>query len=313
MRACNHSWQAFLTVSLLALAATLHGGCISGGRFSASPNWEKRMAFHPKKFPDGDWRPTNLIYEDVWVDTPDGTRIHGWYVAHPNPRGQALVLHGNAGNVTNLADSLALLQKQHQLSALAIDYRGYGKSTGEPTEAGLLEDARAARAWLAKKENVTQRDIILLGREIGGAVALQLAAEDGARGVVTASTFKSLPDFAQKYSPLMPAKLLMSMRFDAVGSIKKYEGPVLIVHGDADEVVPFDHALALYQSAKGPKQLVTISGGKHDDPLPDEYRVALDKFLADLPEPSGRSEDVITLRSRKPPPVDVDVHVEELP
>lgn len=299
----------------LGLAVALLGasGCISGGRFSAMPGWEKRLAFHPAKFPEGDWRPTNLIYEDVWFEAEDGTRIHGWYVPHPNPRGQALVLHGNGGNLTNLAESLAVLGRQHRLSVLAFDYRGYGKSAGEPTEQGLLQDARAARAWLAKRDQVAERDVILLGREIGGAVALQIAAEDGARGVVTAATFKSLPDFAQKYSPLMPTWLVMSMRFDAVAAIKRYEGPVLIAHGDADEVVPFDHALALYQAAKGPKQLVTISGGKHNDPLPEEYRIALDKFLADLPALSTENEGIITLQPRRPPPVDIDVRVQELP
>lgn len=312
MRARGSALLACYLLSL-ALFASFGGGCISGGRFSAMPGWEKRLAFHPAKFPQGDWRPTNLIYEDVWFEAEDGTRLNAWYVPHPNPRGHALILHGNAGNLTDLAESLSLLGKQHQLSVLAFDYRGYGKSSGEPTEEGLLQDARAGRKWLAKKENIAERDVILLGREIGGAIALQLAAEDGARGVVTAATFKSLPDFAQKYSPLMPAKLVLSMRFDAVAAIKKYEGPVMIAHGDADEVVPFEHALALYSSAKGPKQLVTISGGKHDDPLPEEYRTALDKFLSDLPPPSGKSEGVITLQPRKPPPLDIDVHVQELP
>jgi alpha-beta hydrolase superfamily lysophospholipase len=88
---------------------------------------------------------------------------------------------------------------------------------------------------------------------------------------------------------------------------------VLIAHGDADEVVPFDHALALYQAAKGPKQLVTISGGKHNDPLPEEYRIAFDKFLADLPALSTENEGIITLQPRRPPPVDIDVRVQELP
>ncbi len=246
-------------------------------------NWERRGIFHPQKHPIGDWNPTAVLVQDAWMSAEDGTRLHGWYVRHETPKGHALVLHGNAGNVTLLAESLRILNRKHGLSVLALDYRGFGRSDGVPSEEGVLMDARAGRDWLAEKEGVDRQDIILMGQSLGGGVAVDLAARDGCRGLVLANTFTSLPDVAQHHVWWMPMKLLMRMRMNSLEKIKNYEGPLLISHGDADEVVPYEQGMALYEAAKGEKRLITVKGGKHTDPQPEEYRKALDEFIASLP------------------------------
>jgi uncharacterized protein len=278
MDACRPlTWLALLA---LALASS---GCAALGPWSPLAGTERRSIFQPAKYPAGDWNPTTVLIQDANFAAADGTKLHGWYVRHSQPRAHALLLHGNAGNVTLLAETLRILNRRHQLAVLALDYRGYGRSEGKPTEAGVLLDARAARKWLAEKEGIPQSDVVLLGFSLGGGVAVDLAASDGARGLVLASTFTSLPDVAGHHLSWLPMSWLMTMRMNSLEKIKQYRGPLLVSHGDADEVIPYEQGLALFRAANEPKRLVTVSGGKHNDPQPEEYRVALDQFIAELP------------------------------
>src|SRR5688500_14011658 len=139
---------------LLIIVVALLAGCASLGSSSPLAPVERFLVFQPAPYPAGDWYPANLHFEDAWFESHDGTQLHGWFVGHSNPRGVALFCHGNAGNVTALAESLRILNKRHRLAVLAVDYRGYGRSQGRPTESGILDDARAARRWLAEKTEV---------------------------------------------------------------------------------------------------------------------------------------------------------------
>jgi fermentation-respiration switch protein FrsA (DUF1100 family) len=194
-----------------------------------------------------------------------------------------LFAHGNGGNITHYADFLRDLQQRQDVAVLGFDYRGYGRSSGKPSETGLVLDARAARRWLAGRTGVAEPDIVLVGHSLGGGVVTQLAAEDGARALVLISTFTSLPDVGAAHMPWLAPQSVMQNRFDSRAALPKYNGPVLISHGDADKLIPVDQALALYESATGPKQLVTIAGGHHNDGLTDEFHVALRRLLSTLP------------------------------
>ena len=286
-----------LATLLLSVAST---GCAFMGPYSPTAGLERRGIFQPAKYPRGDWQPTAVLVQDANFTAADGTRLHGWYVRHPQPVGHALLLHGNAGNVTLMADTLRTLNRRHNLAVLALDYRGFGKSEGTPSEQGLYQDARAARRWIAEQNGIAETDVILMGVSLGGAVAVDLAASDGCRGLVLASTFKSLPDVARHHQPWLPAKLALTTRFDSLAKIKEYRGPLLLSHGDADEVVPYNHGVELYAAAPGPKKLVTNPGGKHNDPQPDEYRVALDQFLKELP-PVGSAVQTASVDVRVEP------------
>lgn len=261
----------------------LAAGLAASGCASLSPltALEHRLAFVPLRYPLGDWQPEEIQPENAWFTASDGTKLHGWYVEHPWPRGVVLFCHGNAGNITFLASMLDGLRRGHGVSVLAFDYRGYGRSEGYPSEDGLLQDARAARRWLARRARVAEQDIILMGQSLGGAVAIDLAT-DGARGLILASTFTSFPDVAQSHV-IIPVKSLTTLEFNSVEKIRQYRGPVLISHGDADEVVPFEHGLSLYEAAPGPKTFIRLRGNRHNDKLPREYWEALDRFLGELP------------------------------
>ena len=289
-------------IALLPVVATAPG-CAMLGPYSPTAGLERHGIFQPAKYPKGEWLPTAVLVQDAEFSAVDGTKLHGWYVRHAEPKGHALLLHGNAGNVTLLAETLRVLNRRHNLAVLALDYRGFGKSEGTPSEQGLYQDARAARRWLADKEGIAESDVILMGVSIGGAVAIDLASHDGARGLVVSNTFTSLPAAAQHRLPLVPMGLILSTRMDSLTKIKDYSGPLLISHGDADEVVPFAHGQALYDaSPSATKRLYTVIGGKHTDPQPEEYRTALDDFLNQLP-PLGAT----TTKSAK-----VELHVTDL-
>lgn len=276
------TWPIAVPASLLMTCLALPG-CAVLGPYSPTAGLEGRGIFQPAKYPLGEWNQTAVLVKDAYFAAEDGTKLHGWYVAHAQPRAHALLLHGNAGNVTLLAETLRTLNRRHNLAVLALDYRGFGRSEGKPSEQGLYQDARAARRWLAEQENIAETEVVLMGISIGGAVAVDLASKDGCRGLVLANTFTSLPAAAQHNLPWLPMGLILSTRMNSLAKIENYHGSLLISHGDADEVVPYEQGKQLFEAAPGPKRFITHRGGKHNDPQPEEYRQALDQFLATLP------------------------------
>lgn len=277
--------RADLAVVAMSLSLCVPAACVSpeNHRLGTLAQFEHAQVFQPLKYPAGNWEPEVLPFEDAWFRADDGTRLHGWFCPHDDPVAVALFAHGNAGNVSHLAESLQTLHDRHRLAVMTFDYRGYGRSEGEPSEMGVLQDARAARAWLAKRMGIAEVDIVLMGQSLGGGIMVDLAARDGARGLVLASTFTSLPDVASHHLPLLPARLVMRTRLDSISKIKDYHGPLLQVHGDRDRVVPYRQGQRLFAAANEPKRFVRNSGGDHNDPLSSEYRDALDEFLESLP------------------------------
>ena len=244
--------------------------------------FEETFIFFPVRYPEGDWQPGWLTFEDAWFRSEDGLRLHGWYAGHKEPRAVVLFCHGNAGNVTHRAETLQVLNEHVGASVLIFDYRGYGRSEGKPDEPGILADARAARAWLAERAGVGEQDVVVMGRSVGGGVAVDLAAKDGARALVMESTFSSIPDMAAHHYPWLPVRTLLRTRFDSLAKIPDYHGPLLQSHGDADHIVPYRFGRRLFEAANEPKQFVTIPHRGHNEPQTREYYQALITFLDGL-------------------------------
>ena len=219
------------------------------------------------KFPEGNWAPRGIAVEDAWFTAADGTKIHGWYVPHAQPRAVVLFCHGNAGNITHRADVIRELHDRVGARVLVFDYRGYGKSEGKPDEPGVLADARAARTWLAQKAGVAEKRIVLMGESLGGAVAVDLAA-DGARALILENTFSSMPDVAAHHYPWLPVRLLMRTRFNSAAKIRSYHGPLFQSHGDRDSIVPLKFAKRLFDAANEPKHFLLVKGADHNDRPP---------------------------------------------
>jgi uncharacterized protein len=243
---------------------------------------ENALIYFPSVYPEGDWRPAGLKFEDAWFQAADGTQLHGWYVPKANARAAVLFCHGNGGNITHRIDTMQMLNRRCGVSLLMFDYRGYGRSQGKPNETGILSDARAARAWLAAREKIPEADVVLMGESLGGAVAVDLAARDGARALVLESTFSSLPDVAGYHYPVLPVHWLMRSRFDSAVKIADYRGPLLAAHGDADTIVPLEFGRRLFDAAKEPKRFLLLPGHDHNDPMPPEFYDAVAGFLDGL-------------------------------
>ena len=223
-------------------------------------------------FPDRDLGATpaevGLDYEDVRIGVGTGEKLHGWFV--PGDRRTTLLwLHGNAGNIGGRLDNLRMLHDALGLSVLIFDYRGYGQSGGVPSEAAMYEDAEAALEFLRSDKGLDPGEsIVLFGRSLGGAVAVETAARHHVRGIVLESAFTSVRDMARRTHPNLPSSLVMRMiesRFDALSRIPDVHSPVLILHGDQDDLVPADHARRLFDAAAGPKSLYLIEGASHND------------------------------------------------
>ncbi len=249
--------------------------------FSAFERW----LVYPAPPPNGaDWVAAGLPHEDVEFFADDGTKLHGWYVPHPNPRAIVLFSHGNGEHVARTAPTLALLRERAGVSVFAWDYRGYGKSEGKPAEANLLTDARAAQLWLAKREGARPEDVVLYGRSLGGAVSVGLAAEHAVRGMVLERTFADIVDTAAHHFPWLPVRWIMRNRFPSIERITAFKGPLLMSHGTADRIVPFEMGKRLYDAATTPhKRFFVVEGGDHNGPQPDDFYRALGEFLDALP------------------------------
>ncbi|MEZ6053304.1 MAG: alpha/beta hydrolase [Planctomycetaceae bacterium] len=244
-----------------------------------SPSIDEMLLFFPSKFPEGDWQPKHLNFEDVYFDATDGTHLHGWFCPCESPRAVVLIAHGNGGNVTSRADWLTYLQSRMRVSTFVFDYRGYGRSEGAPTVEGVLQDARAARAKLCELTEVKPSEIVLFGESLGGAVAVQLSSELAPSGLVLQSTFSSLRAIADVHYPKL-SWLVPEEKLNSITAIKSYHGPLLMSHGTADRTIPYSLGKDLFQAANKPKTLVTIKNRDHDDWMKNDYLRKLDAFIS---------------------------------
>lgn len=204
-----------------------------------------------------------LEYEEVQLDTSDGESLHAWFVPESQSRGTVLLFHGNAGNISHRLEYLRML---HRLgySSFIFDYRGYGKSSGSPSEQGTYRDAEAAWRYLTVTRKIEPRRVALLGESLGGAVAAQLASGQPPAALVLASAFTSAPDVGAEAYPLLPVRLLSRFNYNTRAYLKDVEAPVLIAHSREDEIIPYRHGQALFEAAREPKVFLEMRGGHND-------------------------------------------------
>lgn len=221
-----------------------------------------------------------LDYREVWLETEDGERLHAWWAPHPQARAVLHFSHGNAGNISHRLDSLRIFHSLG-LSVLMYDYRGYGQSSGSPSEPGLYLDAEAAWRWLVDEAGVAPDQIVLFGRSLGGTVAAQLATRKQPAALILESTFTSVPDIAAEIYWWLPVRRLARVQFDARSALAHGNQPTLIVHSPDDEIVPFSHGLALLEAAPQPRDLLELRGSHNTGFLLSEqrYREGLAAFL----------------------------------
>lgn len=230
-----------------------------------------------------------LEAEDVFLTPEPGVRLHSWFFPRPKPLATLLFCHGNTGNVSHRLENVArLLQAGFQV--LLFDYRGYGHSSGRPSELGLYQDAATAWAYLVEQTDTVGAPRVIFGRSLGGAVAIDLATRADADAqmlsvrLVVESTFTSVQAMAHVLFPLpLPA---LPVKYDSLSKIKRLQMPLLVIHGEMDKLIPSVEGRALFEAAPEPKTWYPIAGAGHNDTYlvgGEAYSRRLVAFVTDPP------------------------------
>ena len=227
--------------------------------------FEKSLIYFPTRVHDLAPADLGLDHEDVTLTTADGVRIHAFLLPAPSSRLTVLLAHGNAGNVSHRLDRARLLQERLGADVFLFDYRGYGRSEGRPDEEGTYRDARAAHHYLTQVRGVPGDRLVLFGESLGSAVVLDLALQQPCRALILESPFTSIPDMAAVAFPFLPLRTLVRTRYDNLAKVGGLRVPLLVLHGERDEVVPFAQGRRLYEAAPEPKRFFAIPGAGHND------------------------------------------------
>jgi fermentation-respiration switch protein FrsA (DUF1100 family) len=224
---------------------------------------EKGIVFFPDAYLVGTPKDVGLAYEDVWFEAADGVQLHGWWV----PQAGAPVLlwfHGNAGNISHRLENIKLLHDLVGVQVFIFDYREYGRSQGRISREGTFADAAAAYRYVAETRGVPGAGIVLFGRSLGTALATDLAAKNLCRALILESAFTNSSDMAKLFAPFL-FDWRPKVPYDNLGKIDKVKVPVLIIHGDHDEIIPVDMGRRVFAAANSPKDLYIIPGAHHND------------------------------------------------
>jgi pimeloyl-ACP methyl ester carboxylesterase len=252
--------------------------------------FENRLVYLATAAAD-DWSPPeDFIAEDVELQSADGTPLHGWWCPRRSgrsgrsfpDRGAILFCHGQGGNLSHRGWLVPVLQKL-DAPVFLFDYPGFGKSGGRPSEAGCYAAADAAYDWLVETKKIPPREILIVGKSLGGGVAVDLATRRPHRALILSMTFSSLPEVAEHLLPFVPARLVMRNRFNNLEKIGRCKAPVFIAHGTLDRKIPASQAERLFAAAPSPKRYLAMQGVGHGWPcFSEECLAEIRTFLHEL-------------------------------
>ena len=246
--------------------------------------FESKLVFFPD-YPGrltGEWQPRGLPVQDAWIKTHDGVALHAWWIPNSHAQVTFLAFHGNAANIANRAELYRFLWML-PANVLAVEYRGYGRSEGKPSEAGLYRDADATYDYLVREQHTPAEQIISFGQSLGSAVAVDLASRRTVAGIVLEGSFPSARAVAQKVYWFLPGiGLVARSKFDTAKKLSRVRVPILIVHCVSDPVVSFSLGEEVYRQAQEPKSFLRVEGECHEEAslsAPEKYRAELGRFL----------------------------------
>jgi hypothetical protein len=224
---------------------------------------EKGIVFFPDPVLIGTPADYGLKYEDVWFAAQDGVKLHGWWV--PRPGAPVLLwFHGNAGNISHRLENIKLLHDLVGVQVFIFDYREYGKSQGRISREGTYLDAAAAYRYVVDTRKVPPADIVLFGRSLGSALAVDLAVKVPCRSLIIESAFTNSAEMARLFAPFL-FDWRPRVPYDNLGKIAQVKVPMLLIHGTDDEIIPVEMGRRLFAQAQEPKELYIIPGSHHND------------------------------------------------
>ena len=235
---------------------------------------QDRMVFFPTRELEASPGDIGLGFQEVWINVSNGESIHAWYIPAPSDScvtGQSgdggaptiLFCHGNGGNISHRLETIKCLVTLGA-DVMLFDYRGYGQSDGAPSETNMYADAAACYRWLTGSQGVPSNQIVLFGRSLGGAVAIELASQVDCAGLIVESSFTSAREMGRLMFPYFPIGLLLRYEFNSIQKIGQVNCPVLVTHSPSDDLVPFAMGRRLYDDAVDPKRFVTLAGDHNE-------------------------------------------------
>jgi fermentation-respiration switch protein FrsA (DUF1100 family) len=260
--------------------------------------FERSLIFFPTRYPDGFWdteavaRGSGCVIEDRFFSAEDGVRLHGWWIRRVGGGDDDRVLlffHGNAGNLSHRAELLFELVTRVPARVFMVGYRGYGRSEGRPSEDGLYLDARAAWRHLTVEEGLPPGRIVIFGKSLGGAVAIDLATEVEPAGLIVESSFTSIPAMAGRHYPFVP-KFMIRTRMNSLAKIRTISCLKLFIHSKVDRVVPYALGRKLFEAAPEPKRFHEVLGAGHNETWlvgGNTYFDALSRFVGEAEKGAG--------------------------
>lgn len=242
--------------------------------------FQSKLIYFPSRSLEQTPSDVGLKFDEVTLTTQDGVRISAWFVPRDDARTTILFFHGNAGNN---GDRLPELKVLHSLryNVMIVDYRGFGKSEGSPSEKGTYLDALAAWEYLTQTRGIPARKVVIMGESIGGAVAIELARRAPPGALIVQSSFTRLADIAALHYPLLPVRLLLRHRYDSIDKVGEITCPKLFIHSTDDSLVPIANGRALFDAAAPPKQFVETPGEHNGGGFmySGEYAAKLREFI----------------------------------
>jgi fermentation-respiration switch protein FrsA (DUF1100 family) len=225
--------------------------------------FQARLIYFPTSVINATPSQLGLNYEIFSLPTDDGVTVSGWFVHGPSTERVMLFCHGNAGNMSDRLDTLRILVDLGYSVAI-FDYRGYGQSSGKPTEMGTYKDAMRVWQYLSEVRGISPHDTVVFGRSLGAAVATKIAAVIKPRCLIVESGFGSLPAIASEKFWFLPVKMLCRFAYDNIRTIKAVRCPVLVIHSRDDRLISFRHGCRIFEAANEPKHFLEISGPHND-------------------------------------------------
>jgi fermentation-respiration switch protein FrsA (DUF1100 family) len=226
---------------------------------------DEKLIFYPSPDVVENPRSIGLEFDDVTFFTRDGLRLHGWFVPHPQSQTTLIWFHGNAGNISHRLANIRLLHELAEVHVFIFDYRGYGRSEGKVSEEGTYLDGEAAVDYLRDARGTEAKEMVFFGRSLGAAVAAEIATRTTPMALILESPFVSIREMARETFPYLPLGSLLRTKYDVVDKVRKVDSPVLVLHGDRDEIVPFSQGMKVFAAAPEPKQFYAIVGAGHNN------------------------------------------------
>ena len=266
-------WKRF---SLIAISTYL-------GALAVLMFFERSLLFPAPPEEAGEWNAKKFDAEEFYVDSGDNTKVHVWFLAKPGSKTTLIFAHGNGETLGFMGEELVEIRERWNVNVVAFDYRGYGKTGGLASEKAILADSLAVAKWLESNSRFAGQKRVAMGRSLGGAAAIEIATQTKVDGVILDRTFSSIVDVAADRYPFFPIRWVMRNQFRSIEKLPSYSGPLLQMHGDVDELIPYRFGKKLFDACSSvQKKLLSIQGLYHNDPWPEEFWDAGKKLIRDI-------------------------------